>query len=246
MTLRKWLLEYFRTVVLAVFVLIHLTDLLAIHHSEDRERFTRIDNNTLEDRHLSLRARGLLAYLLSKPPGWNVVLNHLVRISPDGKKAVRAAVDELEKHGYLVRNGQQIVERGRFGHLDIDVYERPISDKTPDGTESPKEPRSRPGTMTKPLMGPSPQTPSTVEGPLVTTHQATTELLNQATTGKSAAAPPQSGGLPSDQNPQSSPTTVSGSSAVTDTRVRYVRQNGNLIPEPQRDTSIVYEPAGES
>lgn len=54
----------------------------------------------IEDDRLSLKAKGLLAYLLSKPPGWKVSTSQLAGMGPDGKDAVGTAMRELVACGY--------------------------------------------------------------------------------------------------------------------------------------------------
>jgi hypothetical protein len=66
-------------------------------------KFVLIEKSSLEDATLSLRAKGLLSYLLSRPNNWHVIINDLVKLSTDGKTSVRSALKELEDSGYLRR-----------------------------------------------------------------------------------------------------------------------------------------------
>ena len=73
--------------------------------------FTQIPNAWLRDDRTGFRAKGILAYLMSHKSGWKTSLGHLAEVTADGKDAIRTAVNELEKAGYLVRrrlrnNGQ--------------------------------------------------------------------------------------------------------------------------------------------
>jgi hypothetical protein len=52
---------------------------------------------------LSWRAKGILAYLLSKPDNWQVQVWDLIRQSTEGEYAVRQGIKELETHGYMER-----------------------------------------------------------------------------------------------------------------------------------------------
>jgi hypothetical protein len=89
--------------------------------------YARIDNKTINDRRLSLKARGLLVYLLSKPPRWHVVFEVLVSEFPDGRYAIRTALNELQKYGYakLVRPRN---DRGRITGSVWMIYERPTTE----------------------------------------------------------------------------------------------------------------------
>lgn len=87
--------------------------------------FAMIDRAALEDSRLSFKARGILAYLLSKPESWEVSLEQLVSASDkDGVDSIRAAFKEFKQYGYAVlktRRGQGGKVVGKFW----DVYEVP-------------------------------------------------------------------------------------------------------------------------
>lgn len=57
--------------------------------------FVMMDKTFLEDDRLSYKAKGLLAYLLSKPDDWKVIVGNLVNSSKDGKASVYAGLKEL-------------------------------------------------------------------------------------------------------------------------------------------------------
>lgn len=76
--------------------------------------FTQIPNEWLRDNTLSLRARGLLALLMSHKAGYSVTHKSLAATNPEGLTAIQGAVIELRAAGYLeVRK-----ERGRGGRID--------------------------------------------------------------------------------------------------------------------------------
>jgi len=101
---------------------------MSVVHVEKRERWTPIANATLEDKRLSYKARGLLAYLLSKPDDWTVRIEELAAASdPDGVDAVRTGLDELQQHGYATFQRARR-ERGRFVAGGWTVRERPHED----------------------------------------------------------------------------------------------------------------------
>jgi hypothetical protein len=70
-------------------------------------RWTTIPTVSLRDVRLSFRARGLLAYLLSVPPGWRTSAEKLATEAPEGRDAIRSALTELEIHQYLRRTRLQ-------------------------------------------------------------------------------------------------------------------------------------------
>ena len=78
--------------------------------------FTAIDNETLRDPDLSLKARGLLVTCLSLPPDWSFSVRGLVAACKDGRAAIESALKELEAAGYLRRSRiQEHNENGTFG-----------------------------------------------------------------------------------------------------------------------------------
>lgn len=87
--------------------------------------YVMIDKFGLNDDRLSWKAKGLLAYLLSKPDDWQIYERELVKRSTDGRDAVRTGLRELEKYGYMSRR-QLRNEDGSFSGMEYIVYERPI------------------------------------------------------------------------------------------------------------------------
>lgn len=81
------------------------------HHSFD-DHFTQIPNEWLRDPRLSFKARGLLGLVMSHSQGWSLTINALAAQNQEGKDAIRSAILELEKYGYLSRSQQN---QGRFG-----------------------------------------------------------------------------------------------------------------------------------
>lgn len=61
---------------------------------------------------MSLKARGLLALLMSHTPGWSVSIARLIEENLEGRDSIKAAVTELETLGYLER--MQPREGGKF------------------------------------------------------------------------------------------------------------------------------------
>ena len=67
------------------------------------DNFAQIHNAALADGTLSFKARGILAFLLSRPPGWQTSAERLARSGVDGERAIKSGLKELEDRGYLKR-----------------------------------------------------------------------------------------------------------------------------------------------
>lgn len=82
-----------------------------------------IYNKVLEIPTLSLKAKGLWSYCMSRSQDWQFHVNQLATISTDGKDAIYSALKELQEHG-LVEKCQSNVN-GKFGDVDYIVYPFP-------------------------------------------------------------------------------------------------------------------------
>lgn len=105
-----------------------------------RRRFTSIDRRALNDAQLSFRARGVLAWLLDKPDDWRTTADTIAAAGKEGRDAVRAALHELERIGYLTRRQWRTTD-GKWAS-EWTVFEQP------NATEPDVEPQriSSPGT----------------------------------------------------------------------------------------------------
>ncbi len=97
--------------------------------------YVMIDTQLLKREDVSLKAKGMHCYLISKPDDWQIYVSELQKNFKDGRDGVRAALNELEKLGYIEKH-QVKVKDGRFKGWDYDVKES-IKMKSPK-TEKPK------------------------------------------------------------------------------------------------------------
>jgi hypothetical protein len=81
-----------------------------------------IDKRPINNKEISWAAKGLLAYLLSKPNHWEIILSDLLKQSTDGRDGVRAIIKELIAAGYIVKRSFR--DKGRF-QTKYDVVENP-------------------------------------------------------------------------------------------------------------------------
>lgn len=94
------------------------------------DNFMMMQREALQRADMSMKAKGLLAYIMSLPTDWVIHQNELVTHFTDGDKAVRSATNELIKAGYLVRH-QSRAESGHFSEVTytaVDfICEEPLS-----------------------------------------------------------------------------------------------------------------------
>lgn len=88
------------------------------------DNYTVISNVFLKDKSLSLKGKGLLAYLLSLPNDWSVYATELATRHKDGITAIYSAISELEHKGYIKRERQRV--KGKLKGIHYIVSETPI------------------------------------------------------------------------------------------------------------------------
>jgi hypothetical protein len=74
--------------------------------------FTIINNSMAQDKNLSLEARGLMLYLLSKPKGWKVRVDDIMQNCGVGRDKAYGLLNELIRLGYVIR--KKIRGLGRY------------------------------------------------------------------------------------------------------------------------------------
>ena len=73
-----------------------------IIRSEKLTNYTKIDNTYLEDKNISLKAKGLLTLMLSLPDVWKFNINGLILLCKESRLAITTALKELEENRYLI------------------------------------------------------------------------------------------------------------------------------------------------
>ncbi|MEU2608855.1 hypothetical protein [Streptomyces albus] len=143
--------------------------------------FVMIFNAAMRDRRLSRRARGLLAEILTHRDGFGISEAALIANGPEGRDAIRTALRELERYGYL-RRRQDRDEHGRLGKAVFEVTDMPegLVVEAPAPWEPPKEPAEE-----NPRSEPSTAKPSTAK-PL---HKKTTPGGGSTPSGKEDLSP---------------------------------------------------------
>jgi len=97
--------------------------IIMIFRTNKITNYTKIDNRYLEDKKISLKAKGLLTLMLSLPDSWKFNINGLCLLCKESKDAVRSAINELKENHY-VEMERTFDENGRFNY-EYFIYENP-------------------------------------------------------------------------------------------------------------------------
>lgn len=99
---------------------------MAVFKIEKNKNYTVMSNYHLRDKRMSLKAKGLLSFMLSLPLDWDYSLDGLEKICKEGKDSIRSALNELKLYGYLVIKKTQN-NKGIFEY-EYMIYEYPYSE----------------------------------------------------------------------------------------------------------------------
>ena len=97
---------------------------MAVFRVERNTGYTVMSNHHLRNKDLTLKAKGLLSQMLSLPEDWDYTLVGLTLINREQISAIREAIHELERAGYIVRTRERD-EKGRLRGADYVIYEQP-------------------------------------------------------------------------------------------------------------------------
>ena len=97
---------------------------MAVFRVERNSGYTVMSNHHLRNKELTLKAKGLLSQMLSLPEDLDYTLAGLSHINRESIDAIRTAVWELEKAGYILRR-QGRDEKGKMTAIEYTIYEQP-------------------------------------------------------------------------------------------------------------------------
>lgn len=98
-----------------------------IHRVHKDNNFVMLDKGFLANTKLSLKAKGLLAYVLSLPDDWVIYTEEIAKHHKDGKAAVLSAFKELEEQGHVKRERVRDTN-GQLKGYKTTVYEMPLTE----------------------------------------------------------------------------------------------------------------------
>ena len=97
---------------------------MPVFRVEKTSSYTVMSNHHLCNPDLTLKAKGLLSLMLSLPENWDYTLKGLSCICRENVDAIRTAVWDLEKAGYITRR-QGRDEKGKMTAIEYTIYEFP-------------------------------------------------------------------------------------------------------------------------
>jgi hypothetical protein len=100
---------------------------MTIVRCEHRAQFTILPNAIFRDDRLSIEAKGVLGYLLSRPHNWQVRLDHVGRKLRIGRKKLQRIFRELIGAGYVTREQARTAGAYRFCEIDYVVRDVPMA-----------------------------------------------------------------------------------------------------------------------
>ena len=124
---------------------------MPVFRVEKNKGYTVMSNHHLRNHTLSLKAKGLLSQMLSLPEDWDYTLQGLAQINKESIDAIREAVRELERAGYIKRSRERD-ERGCLRGTVYTIYEQPHAEPTPEEPTQEKPALDNP-TLEKPMLG---------------------------------------------------------------------------------------------
>ena len=123
---------------------------MSVFRVEKNKGYTVMSNHHLRNHTLSLKAKGLLSQMLSLPDDWDYTLQGLAQINKESIDAIREAVRELERAGYIERSRERD-ERGCLRGTVYTIYEQPHAEPTPEEPTQEKPALDNP-TLEKPAL----------------------------------------------------------------------------------------------
>jgi hypothetical protein len=111
---------------------------MTIIRREHRAYFTVLPNAIFVDQRLSIEAKGVLGYLLSRPNKWSVRLEQVGRTLKVGRRKLQRIFRELIGAGYVTREQRRIGSVQRYGQMDYVVRDVPVTIHPVDNSAKPR------------------------------------------------------------------------------------------------------------
>ncbi|MDA1641928.1 DnaD domain-containing protein [Bacillus cereus group sp. TH177-1LC] len=103
---------------------------MGIFRVKKDNNYSVINNTGLEDKRLSWKAKGILAYILTLPDDWVFYREELSQHAKDGINSLRAGMKELKEYGYIKRFPIKDA-KNKIVRWETIIYEIPLDDFPP-------------------------------------------------------------------------------------------------------------------
>lgn len=106
-----------------------------IVRTKPTKNFTKIRNTLMDNPNLSLIAKGLWAFVMTKPDTWVITSRGLASQSKESRNTIMGALKELEDAGYF-KLGQRHQKDGKWSTSESVMYDTPqptVAQKTDHG-----------------------------------------------------------------------------------------------------------------
>lgn len=140
-----------------------------IRRTKRTGNFTTVRNEYLQDVNLSWKAKGLITYIMSLPPDWQLNLSDLKKRSKDGRDATAAGLRELITNGYCQRCKVR-GDGGTFVGCDYEVSD--IKEFEPEQPQTENPFMDTPQTENPVAVNPETEKPDTEKPTLINTNQS--------------------------------------------------------------------------
>lgn len=99
---------------------------MAVFKINKTSNYTVMSNHHLQEKEMSLKAKGLLSVMLSLPENWDYSISGLVAICKESETAINSTLKELKELGYL-KVGKKMPNETNSGRIEYiyNIYEIP-------------------------------------------------------------------------------------------------------------------------
>ena len=99
--------------------------------------YTVMSNYHLREKEMSLKAKGLLSWMLSNDDDWDYSIQGIVACCKENETAIESALNELKQFGYLTitKLFPNETESGRFEYI-YNIHEKPVQGVEKQGVEN--------------------------------------------------------------------------------------------------------------
>jgi hypothetical protein len=98
--------------------------------------FTQIANEVLNSRELSFKAKGIYAFMMSKPDDWNFTIRSMAKQVKDGEDGIKSGIKELKDLGYIEYKKHKNGYGTYLLKVHVSPYDKPKVEKPVKASES--------------------------------------------------------------------------------------------------------------